>query len=329
MTDDHHPDGDEIASAVLDGEATPDEVALVARDEALASRVADLQGAAEAVATPVEPLPTATVDALIATALAAQAAPGASGAATGSTPSTGVVTDLDARRSERHTGRWLAVAAAVLVALALPLALALRPEPTGDTYASVGSAVSGDDLGDDPAAPRSDSDEALAAEAGAGADRSVSVDAAASEATGAAPTTTMTTVPPAPGVADAAELGGVRWLGELGLLVDGGDGVAAAAATALRAPMASTPPTTVGSFTLEASSVWADALRCTQEQVPGGVLEGMAFAGVAIPGDVRVLVVRPPDGSDALVLVVDGVNPSTATAPLACGTVLDVAPLAG
>lgn len=328
MTDEHLPDDDEIASAVIDGEATAQEVAAVDRDPVLAARVAELRLVADAVAIPVEPLPAGIVDDLVGAALATATGTVAvdepADRSRGTEPS-GVVTDLAERRSAHRAGRWLAAAAVVLVALALPLALALRPEPQGDTFASVGSAANDDDAGDASAAPEAERDEALAAEEGAGADRSLEVEATAD----AAPSTTMSSAPPAPGVAGAAEARGVRWLGELGLLVDTGDGVAVAAAVALREPLASTSPTTVAPTAFEASNVWYDALRCTQEQVPGGVLEGLAFAGVEVPGDVRVLVVRPPDGSGPVVLVVDGVSPSTADAPLACGTVLGVAPLAG
>jgi hypothetical protein len=61
---------DELVSAYLDGEATPEEAAVVEGDPALRVRLEQLRGAAEAVGGPVPPPAPSTEDAAIARALA-------------------------------------------------------------------------------------------------------------------------------------------------------------------------------------------------------------------------------------------------------------------
>jgi hypothetical protein len=93
---------DQLVSAVLDGEATEEEVARVTGDPVLSTRLAELRAAHDAVATAPLDLPADDVrDAAIAAALAA------------STPSE--VVDLQARRRHRRGLQIASIAAAVLV----------------------------------------------------------------------------------------------------------------------------------------------------------------------------------------------------------------------
>lgn len=66
---------DLIASAYLDGEATPEEVALVERDPELAARVEELRGISRAVSTPVQPPAPSMVEQQLSAALAELDAP--------------------------------------------------------------------------------------------------------------------------------------------------------------------------------------------------------------------------------------------------------------
>lgn len=66
---------DELASAYLDGEATPAETAEVEADDALLARLGPLRAARDAVAAPVPPLSAEQRDQMISTALASAEAP--------------------------------------------------------------------------------------------------------------------------------------------------------------------------------------------------------------------------------------------------------------
>jgi hypothetical protein len=121
---------DELVSAYLDGEATPEEVARIEADAALRARVEDLRAVATAVAAPVDPPPGEVRDAHVAAALAAaddHAVPA---------PPLAPPVDLAAERAgrDRHRRRLVAlsVAAAVLVGvLAVPLLTRIGAD--GDT----------------------------------------------------------------------------------------------------------------------------------------------------------------------------------------------------
>ncbi len=93
---------DELVSAVLDGEATPDERARVAADPVLSARLAEFATVAEAVGAPVAPAPAEARDTVIAAAVAEARRPDP------------VVVPL---RPRRPTGSFLAAAAAVLAVL--------------------------------------------------------------------------------------------------------------------------------------------------------------------------------------------------------------------
>jgi hypothetical protein len=106
MTDPEPPIDDDVVSAVLDGEATPDERALVEGSAAGRRRLADLRAVAEEVGRPVDPLPSATIDRLVGRALDA-----------GPQSARGEVAPLHRARSARRWGAAVAAAAAaVLVA---------------------------------------------------------------------------------------------------------------------------------------------------------------------------------------------------------------------
>jgi hypothetical protein len=150
MTDQPPSDLDELVSAYLDGEATPEEVARVDADPALSARVAELGAVARAVAAPVPPPPASVRDAAIARALAAA-----------------TTVDLGAERRRRsRTGLWVAsVAAAVLaVLIAVPLVARIAGDDGGTTTAG----RTADE--DAPTAERSSTTAAAEEEAAGGGD---------------------------------------------------------------------------------------------------------------------------------------------------------------
>lgn len=120
---------DELASAYLDGVATPDERAAVDADAALLARVEDLRAVRRAVATPVPARPVADVDAAIAAALAVdgddQGDPGAAVVA---------LTNGGAGRRRRPV-LLAAVGAAAAIAAIVAIA-ALRPSGDSTNLAS-------------------------------------------------------------------------------------------------------------------------------------------------------------------------------------------------
>jgi hypothetical protein len=103
MTDPEPPIDDDVVSAVLDGEATPDERALVEGSAAGRRRLAELRAVATQLGEPVDPLPLASIDRLVGRALDA-----------GPQPVHREVAPLHRARPARRWGA--AVAAAVLVA---------------------------------------------------------------------------------------------------------------------------------------------------------------------------------------------------------------------
>ena len=153
MTDDHspfdlppspHPTGpldDEVISAVLDGEATPGERALVEGSVEGRARLAELRAVAEATAQPVAPLAHATVDAMVGRALDT-AAPAAAPAAT--------PVALSGRRERRaRTVDWRRVGAAVaavaaVVVLVVGVAALLNVSSQGTSSSDSASSATAD-----------------------------------------------------------------------------------------------------------------------------------------------------------------------------------------
>jgi hypothetical protein len=131
-TSDIHPtDGaDEVISAYLDGEATPEEVARVESDPRLQARLEVLRAAATAGAAAPAPSREADRERIIAAALDAA----------GPSPRRAEVVDLDEarRRRARRLAPLLTAAAAILVVLfAIPL-LAGLGDDDGDNQAATG-----------------------------------------------------------------------------------------------------------------------------------------------------------------------------------------------
>lgn len=128
MTEPFRPD-DDLVSAVLDGEATPEERARVETDPALRARLEEFRRAAALVATP----PSASAEAAREAALARAGAEHGRRLMTGAAP---------AGRPHRSTPRLLAVAAAVLlVVLVGGLVVTRLGDDAGtDTAASGGGA---------------------------------------------------------------------------------------------------------------------------------------------------------------------------------------------
>lgn len=136
MTDSLQPDDerDELASATLDGEAAPEDIALVASDPGLQERVAELGEMRDEVRSLADiPADDARREQAVAAALAAFDHEGAA-AHSAEPPETAVssLVDVAARRTgtSPRTLRIVAAAAVVaLVALAVPLLVGLGDEP--------------------------------------------------------------------------------------------------------------------------------------------------------------------------------------------------------
>jgi hypothetical protein len=177
MTDDTGLTGspdDEIASAVLDGEATLDEVARVAREPQLAERVEAFRAVRAAIADPVTPPSAPARDQAIATALAVAEAAGSAGddpTASGEPDRSGDGRVRPLVRPKR-AGRAWSVAAAVAAAVLIPLAAVavLSSGESQDDSASSGVEAATDQFepaGDEvvtTTTPNLDSAESLAGE---------------------------------------------------------------------------------------------------------------------------------------------------------------------
>ncbi|MFQ5556793.1 MAG: hypothetical protein ACE5GB_04705 [Acidimicrobiales bacterium] len=163
MTDSTSSD-DELVSAYLDGEASPDEIEQVRTDATLARRARELAAIRDAVAAPVQAPSADARDRAIEAALAMSSA-------------TDMVTGIGAARARRAV-RWQPIAAAAAAVLALAIAVPLLVQLGGDGSETAG--VSADiadeaaaDAGDDSAAEtfsRDDAGDVAAADAGGSRD---------------------------------------------------------------------------------------------------------------------------------------------------------------
>lgn len=113
MTDPRREE-EELVSAYLDGELTPEQRARVQADPVLSVRVEELRLAAALVATPVQPPPEARREAAVRAALDASHA---------AEPGTADLAERRDRRRRTAVGSWLAVAAAVVAVLAIGASL--------------------------------------------------------------------------------------------------------------------------------------------------------------------------------------------------------------
>ena len=130
---------DEVVSAYLDGEATPDEAARVESDPALQARLGEMRAVVRAVAGPLPPVAADAREALIARVLAAAAEDRPAPVTTPAAPPAKVV-DFEAARARRERFRRgiriASIAAAVAAILALPVLAGL-----GDSGDSEGDAA--------------------------------------------------------------------------------------------------------------------------------------------------------------------------------------------
>src|SRR5262245_53015203 len=126
MTEPFRP-ADELVSAVLDGEATPDERARVEADPVLRARLEELQAASALVASPVEPQDELGRERAIRLALAEHRRPDA------------VAASLQRAHRRTTRGNWLTAAAVIALLVA-----------SGFLLSRLG--VNGDDAGDSTAA---------------------------------------------------------------------------------------------------------------------------------------------------------------------------------
>jgi hypothetical protein len=168
MTDAFRPD-DELVSAVLDGEATPDERARVEGDPVLRARLEEFASVRDLIGGPVAPPDQMTKARAIAAAKASRPQP--------------LPPRVVARRRQSEAPRVLAVAAAIVVCLAGLGFLVSQVDSSDDGGGSDAAAVSGDDAGDAGESSADAPTDAAATEAdeGAGGGDSQSLDDAAVE----------------------------------------------------------------------------------------------------------------------------------------------------
>lgn len=134
---DMSPADDELLSSYLDGEATPDEVVRIEADPTLLARGEELRAARDLIATPVDPLADAEIDALIESALEASA-------------TTPIVTGIERarrRRSDRVRTMVAVAAGVLLLAIAVPVLGSIGGDSDDADTASV--ALDGDDTASD------------------------------------------------------------------------------------------------------------------------------------------------------------------------------------
>lgn len=294
---------DELVSAVLDGEATDDEVARVEADPTLRARRDELGRVAAAVASPVTPASAADRDRAIAAALAvADGVPAPSEDAE--------VVDLRTARDRRRRTYQVAgsVAAVVLAAvLAVPL-LSSRDDDSRDAaFQEVGSATSGDAADTDDSALSELAPGAGSASAGERDGESLATDEATSD------------------FGSSAILGAD--LGDLGDFPSTGALAASVATTvdrstagaASEAPATTTAPATtaVGPPAAGADATGCDVLAAAGDPAGAVVAIGTARAG----------------GDPVVVLVVEPFDPTRPTQVLVtdpgCVTVIDQRPVDG
>ncbi len=198
MTDDEL---DLLASAYLDGEATPEEVALVERDPALQARVAELRSISERLRAPVPPPSEQLKERQLAAAMAGLGSLDAEPAATGPAhqqlagAERGQVVDLREARRARSMPRWLPAAAVFLLlgGGVVWLAQSVGESDDADTASGVierdeSADVESETVAADAAAEATEED-MLAAEEGAATERQLAGDGedAADEAATSAP----------------------------------------------------------------------------------------------------------------------------------------------
>ena len=137
MTDD---DREQLLSDVLDGAATPEEVARVRNDPELSAELAAIESAVGALATPPPPVPPARRESMIAAAMAEYDAVVADTPAT--TPTMGEpVVDLAAARARKQRRLNLMGAAAAVVLVVGAGYLALRGGSTDDADSTADGAA--------------------------------------------------------------------------------------------------------------------------------------------------------------------------------------------
>lgn len=169
MSQSDHPHGavpdadplDELASAIVDGEATVDEQARIA-DPEVAARVAEFERAARVVGSEVPPATDEQRDATIAAALAAWGTP--------DPLETSTVDELSERRDRRARGlRWVGVAAAVIAALVIGGAVLSDDDSSEDMATEALDEESDDGAGERAATEEAESSAEEGADAAAGA----------------------------------------------------------------------------------------------------------------------------------------------------------------
>jgi hypothetical protein len=152
MTDPTFPPDDDLVSAVLDGEATPEERARVAADPRLQVRLEELRAASAFVATPVDPPPAGAADRAVAAAVAERGR---------SDEVAGAVVPL---RPWRDPRRILAVAAALVLLVGIGALLSQADWGGGDSGSGGDAALTADTSGGDESGGGAESGDASAEE---------------------------------------------------------------------------------------------------------------------------------------------------------------------
>lgn len=137
MTDPTFPPDDDLVSAVLDGEATPEERARVAADPRLQARLEELRAASAFVATPVDPPPAGAADRAVAAAVAERGR------------SDEVAAEVVPLRPWRDPRRILAVAAVLVLLVGIGALLSQAEWGGGDSGSGGDAALTADTSGGD------------------------------------------------------------------------------------------------------------------------------------------------------------------------------------
>lgn len=294
MTEPRPPLSDDDLSALLDGEAGPDVAARAQADPAALARLDALRGAAAAVrAAPVTPLPSATVDDLVARALAvADEAPAGPDDVVATTTPVGddggaeaIVAPLRPRGGAAGVPRWL-VAAAVVLLVAVGLSLVWSGRDDGTETATTNQALERADDAD-----------------GSGGGSATEGEGSADQGDDAAAQEELVPSSPAPPSAGESPSRGVEVtdLGEFATLDE------------LRSSLATSFPTDLGAVADADAPSGAAVLRCQQLMVEVFALEGEPTA----IGQATV------DGQPYLVYEFDAVSAADGTTPTTFLTVND------
>ncbi|HKA04547.1 MAG TPA: zf-HC2 domain-containing protein [Acidimicrobiales bacterium] len=252
---------DELASAYLDGEVTPDERARVEADPDLRARVGELGAVRAALAAPPDPADAAARDRALAAAHAEAVASG----------STAAVVPIGRHRRSRRGLAVVGAVAAAVIAIVLVAVVTTRPSDHSPNTASLSTGA------------RDVSGGGAATTASASTSFEAATASPTSAASGATTTTGATSAAAAPASGEPPYLGAAS--DEPGLRALLNAGAASGASAPAVAPIPVPSGCTVPSATLAGTLTW--------QGTPALVFVGDGRATVVAGSDCRTLVVLP------------------------------------